>query len=293
MQTMMMWLMILMLLCAHSVDAAEQSAPGIAVEQSGQGPAMVFIPGLNSAAETWQETCEALPVQCHLVQLPGFASLNPIQDEPWLAAMAERLSQYLDDQKIEQPVLVGHSLGGKLAMMMARNEPQRFSRLIIVDSLPFFPAAQNPQATVSSTQPMAEMMRSNMRTMDEPSDAAQARMSIQAMLQGMSRDPANIERLTDWSLASDRWTTSQAMYELMTIDLRDEIAGIETPTLVLGAWAGYAAFGATQESIRQVFEQQYAKLDGVRIELSDEGYHFLMWDDPEWLREHIREFAEL
>ena len=292
MQALMMWVMILVLLLPLSADAGEQHN-GLQVERQGQGPAMLFIPGLNSAAETWLSTCEALPVQCHLVQLPGFAGLDPIKDEPWLAAMPERLSQYLDDQKIEQATVVGHSLGGKLAMMMASNEPQRFSRLIIVDSLPFFPAAQNPQATVSSAQPMAEMMRSNMRSMDEPGDTSQARTSIQAMLQGMSRDPANIERLTDWSLASDRWTTSQAMYELMTTDLREEITAIETPTLVLGAWAGFAAFGATQESIRQVFEQQYAKLDGVRIELSDDGLHFLMWDDPEWLRQHIREFAEL
>ena len=72
-----------------------------------------------------------------------------------------------------------------------------------------------------------------------------------------------------------------------------ELDRVQAPTLVLGAWASYAAFGATADSVRQTFVQQYARLDGVRIELSDTGFHFLMWDDPQWLRKQVREFLQL
>ena len=48
---------------------------GLAVEVIGSGRAVLMIPGLNSHADTWRETCAALQaerVQCHIVTLPGF-----------------------------------------------------------------------------------------------------------------------------------------------------------------------------------------------------------------------------
>ena len=52
--------------------------------------------------------------------------------------------------------------------------------------------------------------------------------------------------------------------------------------LVLGAWAAYKQYGSTKESTRAIFTQQYAKLPGVRIEMSEAGRYFLMYDDTAW-----------
>src|SRR3546814_6870912 len=79
-----------------------------------------------------------------------------IASDAFLDAMRERVLAYVDAQKLASPVVIGHSLGGLLALKMALQSPQTFSRLIIVDSLPFFPAAQNPAATVASVAAMAE-----------------------------------------------------------------------------------------------------------------------------------------
>jgi pimeloyl-ACP methyl ester carboxylesterase len=83
------------------------------------------------------------------------------------------------------------------------------------------------------------------------------------------------------------------MYELTVTDLRPELATIKTPTLVLGAWAAFAQYGATKDSVRATFDTQYATLPGVKIELSEGGYHFLMWDDPVWLQGQVRQFLAL
>ena len=52
-------------------------------------------------------------------------------------------------------------------------------------------------------------------------------------------------------------------------------------------------YGATKASTQAIFEQQYAAHPSVRIKLSDTGYHFLMWDDPKWLQQQVREFLAL
>lgn len=276
---------------AHAADRSEIFQE-IAVTVRGEGRPMLMIPGLNSAGSVWDQTCEKLQpsgIQCHIVQLPGFAGQAPVTpkvSDGYLAAMRDRLLAYIDARKLEAPVVMGHSLGGELGLQMAIKNPAKVSRLIIVDSLPFFPAVRAPSATGDSMKPMADGMRTGM--LQSPIETY--RTQLKANLAGMTRDAKLVERLADWGYASDRATTAQAMYELFTIDLRGDLGQIRQPALVLGAWAAYASFGSTKESVRKTYEDQYRKLAGVRIEMSEAGYHFLMWDDPEWLVAQVRQF---
>jgi pimeloyl-ACP methyl ester carboxylesterase len=262
------------------------------IEVVGKGRPVLMIPGLNSAGETWDETCAALQadhVQCHIVTLPGFAGLPSAQDankDAWLADMRDRLLAYVDARKLKHPVVMGHSLGGFLAMEMAIKQPATFERVVIVDTLAFLGAVRNPAATADSVKPMAEAMRTSMLAQDE----ASYRAGVSATLKGLVHDPKRVETLTTWGNASDRTITTQAMYEMMTIDLRGSLDQIRVPTLVLGAWAAYAPYGSTKESTAALYRAQYANLDGVRIEMSEGGYHFLMWDDPQWLQAQVRGF---
>lgn len=261
----------------------------IRVTVRGEGRPVLMIPGLNSAGAVWDETCEALQpagIQCHIVQLPGFAGQAPVAAESFLPPMRDRLLAYLAAKTPGPAVVMGHSLGGNLALQMALKEPARIERLVIVDSLPFFPAAGDPKATAETTRVMSEGMRKGM--LGSSPEAYNRQMK--AGLRGMTRDAKRAERIEAWGLASDRGTTAQAMYELFTVDLRGDLGAIRKPTLVLGAWAAYSAFGATRESTRAIFVNQYKLLPGVRIELSEAGYHFLMWDDPEWVAAQVKRF---
>ena len=98
----------------------------------------------------------------------------------------------------------------------------------------------------------------------------------------MMTDTARISQATRWSLASDPATVGQAMYDLYTTDLRAELGRIRQPVLVLGAWAAYKNYGSTKESTQAIFERQYAALPNHRVEMSEAGRHFLMWDDTAW-----------
>lgn len=283
---------IIVALTSHSSRAATLPDPQVTVRGSGQ--AVLMIPGLNSAGSVWDETCAELQlanVQCHIVQLPGFAGQATTSEVPeaFLSTMRDRLLAYVAARKLRAPTVMGHSLGGVIALQMALKEPQSVGRLVVVDSLPFFPAARAPDATAQGMAPMAQSLRAGM--LSAPADAYQTQ--LKANMAGMTRSPERQEQLIRWGLASDRATTAQAMVEMFTTDLRAELDQIHQPTLVLGSWAAYAPMGATLESTRKIFEQQYRKLPGVRIELSQEGYHFLMWDDAAWLLAQVKPFIAL
>jgi pimeloyl-ACP methyl ester carboxylesterase len=277
---------ILTALYVSNSQAAPVEFRDLRVEVVGQGRPVLMIPGLNSAASTWTETCAALQpgVQCHIVQLPGFAGAPAVASDNFLAGMRDRLLAYLDDRQLAQPVVIGHSLGGTLALQMAAEKPGRIGRLVIVDSLPFLAGLRG--MTPDQAKGMAAGMRQQMLAATKEQWEAGTRQGAG----GMSRSPANLERVVAWGLASDRATTAQAMSELWAEDLRPLLPRITTPTLVLGAWAAYAPMGASLESTKGIFEAQYADLKGVKIAMSQAGYHFLMWDDADWLVGEIKGF---
>jgi pimeloyl-ACP methyl ester carboxylesterase len=272
---------------AHAADAGH----GIDVKVVGEGRPVLMIPGLNSGADTWKETCAALQadhVQCLIAQLPGFAGQPAIASDHYLDEMSQGLLDYLAGRKLAHPVVVGHSLGGVVALKMAIARPDAVGKLVIVDALPFLPAAKNPAATAQAMQPVVAGLRAQLLKADDAAYRAQT----EAAARGMAHAPARVAQIVDWGMASDRATTAEAMVEMMTTDLRPSLGAVKAPTLVLGSWAAYAPYGATRETTAQLFRSQYAKLAGVRVEMSQAGYHFLMWDDPQWLQAQLRGFID-
>jgi pimeloyl-ACP methyl ester carboxylesterase len=270
--------------------AQPQLHEGLQVEVRGEGRPVLFIPGLNSAADTWAPTCEALRadgVQCHLLQLPGFAGLPALEDQaerPFMPEMRRLVLDYIEAAELDRPVVIGHSLGGALGLMLAIEAPEQIGKLVVVDSLPFFPAATNPAATVASTKPMAEAMRAGMKAQTDEAYLAQAKAAVI----GMSRNPEKAALIQQWGQSSDRNATTQAMFELFTTDLRPELGKVQAETKVLGAWAAYQPMGSTEESTRGIFASQYANLPNVEIVMAPTAYHFIMFDDHDWLLAEVR-----
>jgi pimeloyl-ACP methyl ester carboxylesterase len=279
------------LLVGESRASVPDTFREIQVQVVGNGKPVLMIPGLNSAGSVWTETCAALQpqVQCHIVQLPGFAGAPAsaeAREARFLETMRERLIAYVAEKRLGPVVLMGHSLGGVLAMQMTLATPAAVERVVIVDSLPFLAGIRDPNTSAEAARQMAQGMRQQMRAAPDDQFAAQTRASAF----GMTRAAGGTERIAQMGLASDRHTTAQAMSELWGLDLRAELAKIEKPVLVLGAWAAYEQYGSTMASTRAIFERQYAALRGVQIRMSERGYHFLMWDDPSWLVSEVRGF---
>lgn len=276
--------------CFIANQSKAETIEGVNIATQGKGGAVIFIPGLNSGASVFQETCDAIKTtsQCILLQLPGFAGLAPVAnlEQDFLINMRDRIEAIIQQKKLKKITLVGHSLGGTLSLMIAQHSPEAVNKIIIIDALPFYSAIQNPAATVELVKPQAEQMRTMMKSQ---SDEDFFKNSAQ-YLGGMSNNPDRMPQLIEWSTTSDRATTTSAMYSMMMTDLRKSIATIKSPTLVLGAWAAYKNYGATKDSTKAIFSTQYAELKNVDIRMSDTGYHFLMWDDAAWVNQQITEF---
>lgn len=274
-----------LLLCNINTAIGQQSFKD---EVIGKGRPMIFIPGLYSAGEVWKEAASrfAGSYECHLITLPGFAGVPPIKSDSILATLANELAVYIKQKGLKQPIIVGHSLGGWLALKIGVTHPEVVGDLVIVSSAPFLPALMDAASTAESARPMATQMRAGMvaQTPDE------VRTYQKMMLPGMISDTAKVAVALEQAVKSDAATQGQVMYELFTSDLRPAIGIIPTRILVMGDWAGYKTYGATNASVTKAFTDQFVLAPRTSVVVNDQALHFIMLDQPDWFHTELQKF---
>jgi pimeloyl-[acyl-carrier protein] methyl ester esterase len=267
---------------AQARPAVQAPAPFVSdrlsVEVVGSGPDLILIPGFGSSREVWRAEAERLKAthRVHLVQLAGFAGEPWTQgDGPFVQPAADDLVRYVRAAGLEQPAVIGHSMGGMTALMVAQQHPGLFGRVMSVDSLPFFSAMFGPQVTAEAARPYADQAAAGILAADEATFRAQ---QTQTAI-GLAREPATRAAMVEWSMASDRQAMASAIREVMTTDLRPGLAAMTTPV-----WAVYASDadgGAPAAMADGMWSREYASLPGVHLVRVDGSRHFIMADQPE------------
>jgi pimeloyl-ACP methyl ester carboxylesterase len=173
-------------------------------------------------------------------------------------------------------------------LALASKYPDLPGKLVIVDSYPFLAAIMDPTATPEKARQMGAQMHQYM----DPQTQADYERYVKSGTgtRAMVAKDSDFDRIVAWGLATDRTAVADAMGELVSADLRQDIAAIKSPTLVMGSWIGYKQYGATHETTLTNLRAQYAKLSGVEIQVSDTAHHFIMWDDPAWMFDSMDRF---
>jgi|SRR5205085_569104 len=104
---------------------------------AGHGPAVVLVHGLGGFAESWRATIDALASRATVfaVDLPGFGRSTKPRTTYRLGYFARALHGFLEGVGVGQASLVGHSLGGAVAVTYALTHPARVERLALVAAL--------------------------------------------------------------------------------------------------------------------------------------------------------------
>lgn len=112
---------------------------GLAVHyvRQGRGPAVVLLHGLGGFAESWRRTIDALAGRADVLalDLPGFGLSAKPRAQYDLDFFARALHACVGALGIEQMSLVGHSLGGAVAVAYALTHPARVDRLALVSAV--------------------------------------------------------------------------------------------------------------------------------------------------------------
>ncbi len=242
------------------------------VSVTGEGTPVLLIPGFTCTEKVWEETVAAIAkdYECHSFTLAGFGGVPPIEF-PWLPKIKDAILNYVKAKKLTDVVVVGHSLGGTLAMWLATEDEALFKKLIVVDALPSTGALMVPDFKPENM--VYDNPYSNrLLAMDSLSFKAMAKQ----MASYMAINKTVHAQLTDWILESDRKTYVYGYTDLLKLDLRETIAQISIPVTVL------AATHPNKEVMKAQYEKQYVKLPHKKIVYAEDAGHFIMYDKPEW-----------
>ncbi|MGH6942978.1 MAG: alpha/beta fold hydrolase, partial [Geminicoccaceae bacterium] len=101
------------------------------------GPPIVILHGLLGSARNWSTIAKRL-APAHRVIAVDLRNhgASPWADEVGYEAMADDVRALLARLGLDAPAVVGHSMGGKVAMRLALAHPERVGRLVVVDIAP-------------------------------------------------------------------------------------------------------------------------------------------------------------
>jgi pimeloyl-ACP methyl ester carboxylesterase len=100
-------------------------------------PALIILHGFFASSRNWRQMAKKFAEDFHVYVLDlrnhGLSPHDPEMDYP---LMGEDLKSFMDDYDLSKANLLGHSMGGKVAMWFALNNPERVQNLIVADISP-------------------------------------------------------------------------------------------------------------------------------------------------------------
>lgn len=277
--------------CAPAVAAAgiaEVRMDHISVVETGKGSPVILIPGLSGPRAVWDGAVPEL-ARSHrviLIQVNGFAGDNPGANlKPGLLdGVVANIHTYVARNKLQGAAVVGHSMGGLVALMLAKAEPGDVGKLMIVDSLPWYGILVGPAATADAVRTQAAATRDRFAASYGKPDPAGARQ--QAAMVALRPDAR--AKVAEWLVRADARVVAEALYEDMVTDLRGDMATIATPITLLYPASAMLPAGAVVEPFYKAAYKDTPHITFLKIA---DCAHFIMLDQPKAFLKALTAFA--
>lgn len=261
--------------CTPSAGMAEPrfEPTRFSVEVQGQGPDVILIPGLTAGRDVWSGVVNAVPgYRYHLVQIAGFAG-DPARGNAEglvVAPVAEEISRYIAVKGLEDPAIVGHSMGGTVAMMIGARNPDRVGKIMVVDMLP------QPSGLLGSSAGAIGGLADSLRQI---ASTPGGKRLFESLIGSFGNANGPDQR-------SDSDVVARAMHELATIDLRAELPKIEAPLTIVYA----SPDPRSRQRADATYSAAYAAKPGAELVRIDNSGHMIMYDQPQRFGQVLKSF---
>ncbi len=219
-----------------------------------------MIHGLGADASVWDSVSGLLQgsMQVFVYELHGHGSTRPLAT-PTIVAEAAALGEWLRAKDIPYPTLVGHGLGGMIALQFALDHPADVRRVILIDATPRQLASEEDKKEISQAL-LADYDR-----------------FVATRFLAVSRDDAVARKAVDMALRTDSTSFASLLLSSFAWDVSKRLAGFSVPMLVIGSEnflpeAGYERETLTSYGFGDARTLHFRKLP--------ETGHYLMLEKP-------------
>jgi pimeloyl-ACP methyl ester carboxylesterase len=262
---------------------AQYDSGSLHVERYGHtGDPVVLLPGLATGTWEWNDLIRRLVPRhtVYAVALPGFDGRPPAAP-PLFDRFTTDFWAFLTAQKIVRPVVVGHSLGGTLAILLGEQHSDRLRGIVALDGMPIFPGMERVTAEQRATG--AQQAATQI--------AAETHQQLLDYEKGYMKGPGGVldeqlgAQLADLGSKSDPAAIAQWLKEDLSSDLRPGLGSISVPLLEITPYnASDLANSPLQYTEDQKVQYYRALLSGapkLQVVSLSPARHFVMFDQPD------------
>jgi len=254
-------------------DPTLQRAAGIAYERTGEGPPLLLIHGLGATRHIWRPQIERVAAERDVIALdmPGFGDSELLEEVPTPWAIGAAITRMCAEIGIERPHVAGNSLGGWVALEIAKAGGAASVCLISPAGL-----WRNPLGprTVDSRM-WARRLRPAIAA------AVRNRGAREAMLRTTVGRPENVP-VDDAREMIDAWLTAPG-YDAANAEMRryvcEDLDRVTVPTTI--AWGELDRLVGPPKPERRPPGSRFLKLEGCG--------HTPNWDAPDLISELLLE----
>jgi pimeloyl-ACP methyl ester carboxylesterase len=208
--------------------------------EAGKGPPILFLHGLGGS---WKDWAFNLPFFSYAyraiaIDFPGFGdSAKPETDYSigWLTTIVDK---FLQEQKVEQAVVVGHSMGGLVALNLAAQPGSRVKYLVVVDVVGIgdkaeflsYALTKKIMGPESNFESFEGLLREEFKAMVDNFIKRQKPKTSKEFFQSVPKNPFTGKPFLPMTPAV------QMSASIIDFDIRPQLALIRQPTLIL--WGG-------------------------------------------------------
>jgi pimeloyl-ACP methyl ester carboxylesterase len=204
-----------------------------------------------------------------------------------LKRLVSDINTYIASQHLDSPIIIGHSMGGLTAFSLASQHKGSVSKVISIDGLPFIGPifTRSNDTKVAQLAGQAKSIQAMYNNMSSAQLASQTQQGV--FIQATSQEDQ--ARVINMASKSDPSTVANAMYDVMTTDLREDLNQITIPMLMLGA-SGAFSQDSQHEQAQALYEAQFNNVKNAKVVMNTQVRHFMMFDDVDWVYQQIIKF---
>lgn len=239
-------------------------------------PAMIFIPGLTCGPWEWAgEIARFSPnYTIYALTLPGFDGQPAIRG-PLFKTVSSDFWSLLRTREIDKPIVIGHSLGGTLGIMLAEQHSNRLRAVVAVDGMPVLPGMEKltPAQREAAAQRFAAMLSTQ-----TPQQFEYAEKTY--VLPTLMSSPADVAAVAPLVARSDPKAAGAWAAQDVSTDLRAQLGRIGVPLLEI----------LPGSTLVPYYTSLLAGDTTAHVVPIENSRHFVMYDQPAALHAAIAQF---
>lgn len=266
----------------------------LAYEESGTGvETLVFIHGMGSTRKAWRKNISVLKekYRCLALDLPNYGASEKGTFPFTMSFFSGVILEFLAALEVNDPILVGHSMGGQAVLRTLVDVPELCYRAILIApaGLETFNASEvnwlkknyTPASVAALSQ---EQIRKavEFNFFDFPTDAA-----------FMITDAIAVRSAPHFPLYCEM--LSKSVIGMVTDRINGELGTIQAQVLILFGKNDYLIPHPvlhSDQATEDIARAEAVKVPGVRLVLFDECGHFLQWEQSERFNQEVMKFIE-